>query len=78
VIVQLTPVTSSNVKAIGYDAASQVLAVQFGTGAYQYLEVGAEKWAAIQDCIAEGRSIGAYISGQIVRNHKHRKVEVEA
>jgi hypothetical protein len=72
-------VTSSNVKAIGYEPATQTLTVQFAHSngaAYSYYGVPPEKWDAIQKCIAEGRSVGAWISANIVRNHQFQMVEV--
>lgn len=40
--IHMTPVTSSQIKAIGYDAASQTLAVEFNSGLYHYYGVPAE------------------------------------
>lgn len=72
---QMTPVKSSNVLEVGYDAAGQVLRVRFKSGCYDYLKVPDEIWAQLQHCIAEEASIGAFISMNIVRNFNHIRVE---
>lgn len=52
--IQLTPVKSSQIAAIGYDANSQTLAIQFkGKGdapgsVYHYANFTAEDWAEFQ------------------------------
>lgn len=75
----LTSVNSSNVKAVGYDTATQVLTVRFAGGAtYDYVNVPAERWGALQQCIADGHSVGAWISANIVRKFQFRRREPEA
>lgn len=62
--IQLEPVHSSQVKAIGYDAATQTLAVQFTRGAgaiYHYPEVTPELHAAF----VSSESIGAFFGKHI-------------
>lgn len=66
----LTPVNSSNVAAIGHEGTT--LTVQFKGGAtYDYFDVPTETWEALQ----KAPSVGAFISGRIVKNHKFRKHE---
>lgn len=45
---KLTPVTSSNIEAIGHDPETNTLRVQFkGSGTYDYAGVSAEDHAAL-------------------------------
>lgn len=60
----LVPVTSNQVKAIGYDAETQTLAVAFtrGTGAiYHYPNVNAEMHSAFMQAESVGKYFGAHI-----------------
>ena len=60
----LVPVTSNQVKAIGYDEATQTLAVAFtrGTGAiYHYPNVNAEMHSAFMQADSVGKYFGAHI-----------------
>lgn len=53
---QLDPVESSMVAAIGYDAALQALVVLYNSGkAYQYLEVPPEVFQGFQEANSKGR-----------------------
>ena len=73
--IAMTPCTSSNIQAYGYDAASQTLAVQFvGSGStYHYPGVPAEKYAEMQAAESKGRFFGQ----QIRPNFKGEKQEPE-
>lgn len=62
--IQLEPVQSSQVKAIGYDAATQTLAVQFTHGAgaiYHYPNVAPEVHAAFVSSESIGKFFGKHI-----------------
>lgn len=62
--IELQPVTSSQVKAVGYDPATQTLAVQFtrGTGAiYHYPEVTPEQFEAFRNAESLGKHFDAHI-----------------
>lgn len=62
--IALVPVTSNQVKAIGYDEATQTLAVAFtrGTGAiYHYPNVNAEMHNAFMQAESVGKYFGAHI-----------------
>lgn len=55
-----TPVKSSYLAAIGYDAAAQTLDVEFKTGrVYRYQEFTPEMWAELQASESVGRYINA-------------------
>ena len=56
--ITMEPVTSSNVEAVGYDAASMTLAVKFKSGAtYRYFNVPATTYTQMKN--AESMSVAA-------------------
>lgn len=62
-----TPVKSSNIRSVGYDAASETLEVEFTSGSvYAYSGVPTDTWAAMQ---AEGAdpkgSVGKFFTKEI-------------
>lgn len=58
-------VSSSNVSAIGYDAESQTLRVQFKNGGrYDYAEVEKEEFDDLRDAPSIGRHLNQAIKGQ--------------
>jgi len=68
-------VKSSNIAAVGYDAASHTLAVRFTSGAtYHYEGVSPQTHAAL----LAAKSIGAYFARSIRRRHPYRRVETKA
>ena len=75
----MLPVKSGQVKAIGYDAATKVLAVTFtrGTGAiYHYPNVSAEDHKAFIEAESIGKHFGKHI--QHLPFDKYVPVPVEA
>ncbi len=74
--IDLTPVTSNQVKAIGYDETTQTLAVTFTRGAgaiYHYPNVSPETYAAF----IGAESIGKYF-GQHIKNLPFEKYAPES
>ena len=66
--ITLAPVKSSNVDSVGYDAATQTLAVKFKSGGvYHYAGVPAD----IHTNLHKAESVGKYIGAQVVRKFKH-------
>ena len=71
-MITLTPVESSLLTAIGYDAATQTLRIEFprkghppGAGTvYEYYHVSAEQWAAFQAAESFGKHFLANIKGK--------------
>jgi uncharacterized protein YdaL len=62
--IPLVPVTSSNVAAVGYDAASKTLAVKFNSGSlYHYSDVPPELHAEAM----KAKSIGSFLSQHVSR-----------
>jgi hypothetical protein len=59
---EMKPVTSSNIAAVGYAEGSGELIVQYkGGGTYRYFDVPAEVHAGL----AEAKSIGGYINENV-------------
>jgi hypothetical protein len=57
-----TPVSSSNLFAVGYDAASQTLEIEFHSGSiYQYFDVP----QSVLDALLSAPSLGSFFSVQI-------------
>lgn len=59
--IALTPVESNQIGSIGYDEATQTLAVQFKRGAraiYHYPGVTAQQWADFQAAESKGTHFG--------------------
>lgn len=68
---EMVPVpASSNIRAIGYDAAAQELHVEFKNGGrYVYSRVPPEKHRALMSAESKGSHLHAHIKGV----HPHRK-----
>lgn len=72
----LTPVKSSNIKGVGYDAAARALDVQFNSGeTHRYEDVPPEKYAGLMGKGSPGHSVGKYFHANIRNAHKSSKVE---
>lgn len=68
----MKPVKSSNIEAIGYDAAKKVLSVQFKVGGvYHYQGVG----QAVYDSFEKAESIGKFHVQHIKNAYKFIKEE---
>ena len=62
-----TPVSSSNLRSVGYDSATQVLEIEFKSGdIYQWFAVP----NAVYDELMHSPSIGGYYSKHIRGNYK--------
>ena len=69
---QLTPVTSSNIKAIGHDPEANELHVEFGDGSrWIYAGVDAFRYADMM----KAESVGKYFHAYIRRNYEGRRFE---
>lgn len=56
------PVTSSNIKAVGYDPSTNVLEVEFSSGTiYQYADVPAQVYKDLM----EAESVGRYFAANV-------------
>lgn len=65
------PVSSSNIRSIGYDEGSQTLEVEFNSGGvYEYLGVPADEY----DALMNAPSAGSYLHARIKDKYPHRKL----
>lgn len=72
----MTPVKSSNIKAVGYDASARHLTVQFHGGAsHRYEDVSPEKHTALMGDGVKGHSVGRYFHANIKDAHKSKKLD---
>ena len=57
-----TPVSSSNLASVGYDAGSEILEIEFGGGrVYQYAEVPQEAYRALMNADSIGSHFHRHI-----------------
>lgn len=68
--VEMKPVSSSNIKAIGYDPATKEMHIDFGESKYAYDNVPPSAHAAI---LAAG-SVGKHFHANIKGKFGHRKI----
>lgn len=79
--IELVPVTSNQVKAIGYDEATKTLAVTFtrGIGAiYHYPDVSKETHDAFMQAESVGKFFGAHIQKLPFLKYEAEKKDDEA
>ena len=66
-----TPVSSSNLAAVGYDPASQTLEIEFrDSSLYQYFDVS----QAVVDGLLAAASLGSYFHAQIRGVYRYARV----
>jgi hypothetical protein len=66
------PVTSSNIRAVGYDPASQTLEIEFHSGAvYQYSDVPESVYRGLM----QAASHGSYLHAHIRERYSYRRVQ---
>ncbi|QGV68150.1 KTSC domain-containing protein [Clavibacter nebraskensis] len=66
-----TPVSSSNIAAVGYDAQSLVLEVEFLNGAtYQYFDVPRAEY----DGLIQAQSVGSYFAKSIKSTYRYSRI----
>ncbi|MDB9528729.1 KTSC domain-containing protein [Oscillatoria sp. CS-180] len=59
------PVSSSNVRSVGYDSASSTLEVAFHNGGvYQYFGVPSTVYAGLMAAASKGRYLHHYVKGR--------------
>lgn len=68
---QRTPVSSSNIRSVGYDSAGAILEIEFHNGSvYQYLGVPASEFHGLLSAQSKGR----YFSGRIKNRYHFERV----
>lgn len=66
-----TPVISSNVMSVGYDASTLTLEVEFkGDSVYQYFDVS----ETVYQELMQASSIGQFMHANIKNNYRYAKV----
>ena len=56
------PVSSSNIRSVGYDADSQTLEIEFSSGAiYKYYNVGSDLFEQLMIAASKGQFLNTYI-----------------
>lgn len=66
-----TPVSSSSIAAVGYDAPSQTLEIEFRNGGtYQYYEVS----RAVVDEFLDASSLGRYFQAEIRGAYRYERI----
>ena len=62
--IKMVPVKSSQIKAIGHDASTKTLAIEFSSGGiYHYADVPAEKYHALLQAESKGKHLHRHIKG---------------
>ena len=59
--IQMFPVVSSNLKAVGYNPTNKVLRIIFHGGAYDYFEVSASVYEELMNADSKGQHHHRYI-----------------
>lgn len=76
-MIELNPVDSSQIKAIGHDPNTNTLAVQFHSGqTYHYDNVDAVKFQALRDAPSVGKHLHQHIRSNPDK-HPFEKIEVD-
>ena len=66
-----TPVSSSNIRSVGYDADSNVLEIEFNNGTvYQYTNVPQSEY----DGLVSAASHGSYLHANIKNRYSYTKL----
>ncbi|MBU7037634.1 MAG: KTSC domain-containing protein [Theionarchaea archaeon] len=66
------PVSSSNLRSVGYDSESRILEVEFqGGGIYQYFDVPESTY----DALMSAPSHGSYFHRHVRNRYQYRKMQ---
>lgn len=64
------PVSSSNLKSIGYDADTRILEIEFQTGAvYRYFQVPESEYKGLMSAVSHGK----YFHANIRNRYRYEK-----
>lgn len=67
----MQPVTSSNINAVGYDESSRKLRVQFKSGLYEYSDVE----PGVFKSLMEADSVGKFVGANVAKQYKFERIE---
>ena len=71
-LIKRTPVTSSNLASVGYDAVNKILEIEFHHGAiYQYFDVPKKVYEGLMSAPAQG----SYFAHNIKDGYKYVKIK---
>lgn len=68
-----TPIKSSTIKSVGYDAESKTMEVEFGSGRYRYADVPPE----VHTGLVGAESAGKYFAANVRAKFQGQKLEPE-
>lgn len=66
---EMKPVTSSNVKSVGYDKSTKQLTVEFNSGTYTYEGVTPSAYGKIMAHPSTGSAVREAVAGLTFRKH---------
>lgn len=58
---EMVPMASSNLRAAGYDPATQTLRIEYNSGTYDYRNVPEETWARLMGAPSKGSYVARWI-----------------
>lgn len=67
---QMVPVSSSNLSAVGYDPTTRVLRIAFHSGTYDYYDVPASTYSGLMNASSKGQYHHSYIKN----NYRYRRI----
>jgi hypothetical protein len=68
---QRTPVSSNNLRSVGYDLETQTLEISFKSGGiYQYYYVPENIYQSLMTAVSKGKYFAAYIKNK----YRHRRI----
>jgi hypothetical protein len=70
---QMIPVSSSNIKAVGYDAPAKALHIDFNSGSYIHAGVPSEIHSGLMSAESKGKYYHANIKGKFEATKKEAK-----
>ena len=68
---KMSPVESSHIKAVGYDEATNTLAIEFSQATYEYYNVP----KIVYDELMNALSKGSYIATRIAKAYNYSKIK---
>ncbi len=69
---KMTPVESSHIKSIGYDADTKVMRVEYTQATYEYRDVQKEVYEQIMSADSKGRALKEAVS---INGFAYKRVE---
>ncbi|MDR9795231.1 KTSC domain-containing protein [Aeribacillus pallidus] len=67
---QMIPVSSSNLEAVGYDPVNRILRIRFHSGTYDYYDVPQSVYTGLMNAASKGSYHHLYIKN----NYRYKKI----